>query len=87
MKPAHSIHTHWQVVQSLPASQNLPKSLAAPTHRRKGKIKHEHAISCIVHLADSAKVKGVTSKILCSGSTGSCFELPNDTIHVTVVGY
>lgn len=40
--------------------------------------------SCIVHLADSAKFKGVTSKKLCSGLTGLCFESPNDTIHVTV---
>ena len=43
--------------------------------------------SCIVHLADSAKFKGVTSNKLCSGSTGKCFESPNDTIHVTVTAY
>jgi len=24
-------HTHWQVAQSRPSSQNLPKSMAAPT--------------------------------------------------------
>ena len=40
--------------------------------------------SCIVHLADSANFKGVTSNKQCSGSTGLCFESPNDTIHVTV---
>jgi hypothetical protein len=41
--------------------------------------------SCIVHLADSANFEGVTSIKLFSGLTGSCFESPNDTIHVTVV--
>ncbi|SMO92769.1 hypothetical protein SAMN06265379_1172 [Saccharicrinis carchari] len=40
-----------------------------------------------MHLADSANFKGVTSNKLCNGLTGSCFESPNDTIHVTVVGY
>jgi len=39
-----------------------------------------------VHLADSAKFEGVTSNKLCNGLTGSCFESPNDTIHVTVIG-
>jgi hypothetical protein len=38
-----------------------------------------------VHLADSANFKGITPNKLCSGLTGSCFESPNDTIHVTVV--
>ncbi|WP_442794455.1 hypothetical protein [Pelobium manganitolerans] len=33
--PTLRIHTHWQVAQSLPASQNLPKSMAAQTHGRK----------------------------------------------------
>ncbi|MFA7103486.1 MAG: hypothetical protein WC142_09860 [Bacteroidales bacterium] len=41
--------------------------------------------SCIVHLADSANFEGVTSNIRCSGLTVSCFESPNDTIHVTVI--
>ena len=45
---------------------------------------HQPTTSCIVHLADSANFKGVTSNKLCSGLTGSCFESPNDTIHVTV---
>ncbi len=40
--------------------------------------------SCIVHLADSANIKGVTPNKRCSGLTGLCFESPNDTIHVTV---
>lgn len=33
-KPTLRIHTHWQVAQSNPAIQNLPKSMAAPTHGR-----------------------------------------------------
>jgi hypothetical protein len=37
---------------------------------------------CIVHLADRANFKDVTSNKLCSGLTGSCFESPNDTIHI-----
>lgn len=41
--------------------------------------------SCIVHLADSANIKGVTPNKRCSGLTGLCFESPNDTIHVTVI--
>ena len=40
--------------------------------------------TCIVHLADSANFKGVASNKHCKGMTGSCFESPNDTIHVTV---
>ena len=49
-----------------------------------GKINNETLTSCIVHLADSANIKGVTSNKLCNGLTGSCFESPNDTIHATV---
>lgn len=45
---------------------------------------HQAVTSCIVHLADSANFKVVTSNKLCSGLTGLCFESPNDTIHVTV---
>jgi hypothetical protein len=33
-KPTLRIHTHWQVAQSHPAIQNLPKSMAAPAHGR-----------------------------------------------------
>jgi hypothetical protein len=44
----------------------------------------QHTTSCIVHLADSANLKGVTSNKLCSVLTGLYFESPNDTIHVTV---
>jgi hypothetical protein len=47
--------------------------------------KAQHTTSCIVHLADSANFKGVTSNKRCSGLTGSCFEMPNDTIPVSAV--
>ena len=60
------------------------KELALPTHGQTG-IKHETLTSCIVPLAVCANIEGVTSNNLCSGSTGLCFESPNDTIHVTVV--
>ena len=66
------------------ASQNLPKSMAAPMHGQTADRKHGHTTSCIVHLADSVNFKGVTSNKRCSGLTGLCFESPNDTIHVTV---
>lgn len=46
---------------------------------------HQRPLECIVHLADRANFKGVTFNKLCSGSIGSCFESPNDTIHVTVI--
>jgi hypothetical protein len=47
-------------------------------------IEHQAVTSCIVHLADSANFKGITSIERCIGLTDSCFESPNDTIHVTV---
>jgi hypothetical protein len=37
--------------------------------------------ACIVHPADSANFKGVTSNKLCSGLTGSCFESPAKRHH------
>ena len=46
--PTPRIHTHWQVAQSRPASQNLPKSMAAPTHGQKEKIKHGHTTTVAV---------------------------------------
>ena len=69
------------------ANQNLPKSMAAPSHGLTADRKHGHTTSCIVYLADSVNFVGVTSNKLCNGLTGSCFESPNDTIHVTVSGY
>lgn len=77
MKPAHSIHTHWQVAQSLSTSQNLPKSMAAPTHGRKGKIKHGHTTRYIKHLADSANFKGGAFNKIYNGLIGNRFEMPN----------
>lgn len=45
--PTLRIHTHWQVAQSRPSSQNLPKSMAAPTHRRKESTGIQHCIKAI----------------------------------------
>ena len=64
-------------------NQNLSKSMVAQTHRRTEDNKARKHTSCIVHLADSANFKGVTSNKLCNGLIVSCFESPNDTIHVT----
>lgn len=35
MNPTARIHTHWQAAQTSRISQNLPKSIAAPTHGRR----------------------------------------------------
>jgi hypothetical protein len=75
-------HTHCQATQSQHVNQGLPKSVSEPAQERE--IKHESTTSCIVHLADSANIKAVTHNKRCNGLTGSCFESPNDTIHVTV---
>ena len=48
-------------------------------------MNNETLTSCIVHLADSANIEGVASNKRCNDLTGSCFESPNDTIHVTVM--
>ena len=44
MNQQPDIHTHWQVAQSLLASQNLPKSMAAPTLTEKESTGIQHAI-------------------------------------------
>jgi len=83
--PTLRIHTHCQVAQKADAQTKTCQRvwLSHHTDRLRG-IKHENTTSCIVHLADSANFKGVTSNERCSGLTGLCFEAPNDTIHVTV---
>lgn len=45
--PTLRIHTHWQVAQSPPASQNLPKSMAAQPHERKESTGIQHCIRAI----------------------------------------
>ncbi len=47
MNPTLRIHTHWQVAQSSRTSQNLPKSMAAPTHGRKESTGIQHCIKAI----------------------------------------
>lgn len=42
---------------------------------------NEMPTSCIMHLANSDNLEGVTSNKRCSCWTGSCFESPNDTIY------
>jgi len=66
------------------AQPNLLKEHVSPTHGGTEGIKHENTTSCIVHLADGANIVGITPNGRCKGLTGSCFESPNDTIHVTV---
>jgi hypothetical protein len=45
--PSLRIHTHWQVAQSNRTNQNLPKSMAAPTHGRKESTAIQHCIKAI----------------------------------------
>lgn len=47
MNQQPDIHTHWQVAQSLLASQNLPKSMSAPTHGRRKSTGIQHCIRAI----------------------------------------
>jgi len=96
--PSLRFQAHLAFPQGLPSVQKCQKSLQArptPTHGHKdcvAKIKDrltddkngQLVTACIVHLADSANIKGVTHNKRCSGLTGLCFESPNDTIHVTV---
>src|SRR5690554_4896561 len=78
-------HTHCQVSQKANAQTNTCQRVWLPQHTgRQRRIKHENTTSCIVHLADSANFKGVTSNRLCGGLTGLSFKSPNDNIHVTV---
>lgn len=79
--PSHPYTLASRTSQS--ANQNLPKSMAALPHGQTADRKHGHTTSCIVHLAYSANLDSLTSNKLCNGLTGSCFESPNDTIHVT----
>lgn len=90
MKSFPNSHTHCQAAQTN-AKPKLGKECVClnarpkrPTNQRMKK-NTERTTSCIVHLADSANFEGITSNKLCDGLTGSCFESPNDTIHVTVV--
>lgn len=56
--PTLRIHTHWQVAQSNRTSQNLPKSMAAPTLTEKKK--HGHTTLCISNSGFSAILKSKT---------------------------
>jgi hypothetical protein len=40
---------------------------------------HQQLTKCINHWADSANFKGVTLNKNCSGLTGKCFKMPNDS--------
>lgn len=47
IQPTLRIHTHWQVAQIRPTSQNLPKSMATPTHGRRKSTSIQHCIRAI----------------------------------------
>jgi len=87
-KPTLRIHTHWQVVQSHPAIQNLPKSMAAPTHGKQESAANledyetdENERHCttsyIKHLA-VGWLSSVSARIKSTCNlTRKCFEMPN----------
>jgi len=77
MKPAARIHTHWQVAQSRPASQNLPKSMAAPTLTEKKMKKHGHTTLAIRNAGESADIKVITLSKLFGRRTVKCLENPH----------
>ncbi len=60
MKPTLRNHRHWQVAQSSRTSQNLPKSMAAPTLTEKKMKKHGHTTLCISNSGFSAIMKRKT---------------------------
>lgn len=67
------------------ARLNLLKEHVSPTHGLTERIKHENTISRIVYLLYGANIKVITFISLMSVLKGSCFELPNDAIHVIVI--
>lgn len=54
--PNTASHTHWQVAQSSRTIQNLPKSMAAPTLRKKKMKEHGHTTLCISNSGLSANL-------------------------------
>ena len=64
----HHNHTHWQVAQNLPASQNLPKSMAAPTHGRRKSTGIQHCIRAIAGVV--VKSRSVHLINFCGGGQG-----------------
>ncbi len=74
-----------QVAPADPQAKTWQRVCLFPTHGRQKrcsknernitrKMNNETLTSCIVHLADSANIKGITSNKLCSGLTGLCFD-------------
>jgi len=63
--PTLRTHTHWQVAQSSHTSQNLPKSMAAPTHGRRKSTGIQHCIKAIA--GEVVKSKSVHLINFCGG--------------------
>lgn len=77
MKPVARIHTHWQVAQYSCTSQNLPKSMVAPTLTEKKKKKHGHTTMAIRNAGDIADMKVITLNKLSGKRTVKCLETPH----------
>jgi hypothetical protein len=65
IQPTLRIHTHWQVARIRPTSQNLPKSMAAPTHGRRKSTSIQHCIRAIA--GEVVKSRSVHLINLCGG--------------------
>ena len=57
--PNTANHTHWQVAQNSRASQNLPKSMVAPTLTEKKMKKHGHTTIDTTAYPPSSETQGI----------------------------
>jgi hypothetical protein len=75
MNPNACIRTHWQVTQSSRKSQNLPKSMAAPTLGRRKNTGIQHCIKAI----EGEVVKSKSVFLINFGSGGQVIALKSAT--------
>lgn len=75
--PTHNIHTHWQVAQSSRTSQNLPKSMAAPTDgRKKARLPNS------VYVAIAGEVVNRRSVLIRNFVLNGQESVPNPLLHI-----
>lgn len=75
--PTHSTHTHCQVAQKANrTSQNLSKSMAAPTHGQK-KIKHESTTMAIRNAGFSGNLKVIAINKIYGRLKGLWVQIPH----------
>lgn len=78
MKATLRTHTHCQVAQKANrTSQNLSKSMAAPTLTEKKKKKHGHTTMAIRNAGESTDMKVITLNKLTAKLKVKCLEIPH----------